>query len=87
MFADIGNVWMNYEWGIGSINTFSLSDIAQGIALDAGIGIRANISIVTLRIDIALPLYDPGYLPGDRWLPSHWGWDKISTHFGINYPF
>ena len=87
LFADIGNVWMNYEWGIGSINTFSLSDIAQGIALDAGIGIRANISIVTLRIDIALPFYDPGYLPGDRWLPSHWGWDKISTHFGINYPF
>ena len=87
LFADAGNVWMCEDWGIGTSNPFQLSEIARGIALDAGIGIRANISVVTLRVDLALPLYDPGYLAGQRWLPSHWAWNKISTHFGINYPF
>ncbi len=86
-FADMGNVWMCEDWGYGSLNQFQLSEILRGTALDAGIGIRANISVVTLRIDVALPLYDPGYPAGQRWLPSHWAWNTISTHFGINYPF
>ena len=87
VFTDFGNVWMYDDWGIGPTSTFQPSKILKSIALDAGIGIRANISIVTLRIDVALPLYDPGYGDSERWLPSHWSWDKISTHFGINYPF
>ena len=87
VFTDFGNVWMSDEWGIGSSSPFQLSEIVRGIALDAGIGIRANISIITLRVDFALPLYDPGYSAGQRWLPDHWAWKKISTHFGINYPF
>ena len=87
VFTDFGNVWMYKDWGIGSSSTFQPSKILKSIALDAGIGIRANISIVTLRIDFALPLYDPSYSAGERWLHTHWEWDKISTHFGINYPF
>ncbi len=87
LFADMGNVWMNDKWGIGMFGNFQPSEILRGIALDAGIGIRANISVVTLRIDLALPLHDPGYPAGSRWLPSHWAWDKIVANFGINYPF
>ncbi len=87
LFADVGNVWMCEDWGYGSQNDFQFTEILRGTALDAGIGIRANISVVTLRIDVALPLYDPGYAPSQRWFPSHWDWKIISTHFGINYPF
>ncbi len=91
VFTDFGNVWMYDDWGIGPASTFQPSKILKSIALDAGIGIRANISVVTLRIDVALPLYDPGYGEGERWLHSHWSWNQIrnqiSTHFGINYPF
>lgn len=86
-FADVGNVWMCQDWGIGGSSPFQPSEILRGVALDAGIGIRANISIVTLRVDLALPLYDPGYSAGERWLPSHWAWNKIVANFGINYPF
>lgn len=87
LFADAGNVWMCPDWGINTVQPFQLNEIVRGIALDAGIGIRANISIVTLRADIALPLYDPGYQAGQRWIGSHWAWDKVVTNFGINYPF
>ena len=87
LFADAGNVWMCSDWGINTVQPFQLNEIVRGIALDAGIGIRANISIVTLRVDIALPLYDPGYQAGQRWIGSHWAWNKVMTNFGINYPF
>jgi outer membrane protein assembly factor BamA len=87
LFADIGNVWMSNDWGIGNPAPFQLSEVLRGVALDAGLGIRANISIVTLRVDLALPFYDPGYPADRRWLPSHWSWDKIVANFGINYPF
>lgn len=87
LFADAGNVWMCSDWGINTVQPFQLDEIVRGIALDAGIGIRANISIVTLRVDIALPLYDPGYQAGQRWIGSHWAWNKVMTNFGINYPF
>ena len=92
LFADIGNVWMCNDWGINTATPFQLSKIAKSIAFDAGIGIRANISIVTLRLDVAFPFYDPGYRPGLRWLPSHWERKKWYINnmvytFGINYPF
>lgn len=87
VFTDIGNVWQYSSWGLDKNNTFKPANILSTLALDVGIGLRANISIITLRVDLALPLYDPGYYSGDRWITSHWGWDKITVNFGINYPF
>lgn len=88
VFSDLGNVWQYTEWGIGNTSTpFSLKEIGKGVAFDAGIGLRANISIITLRMDMALPFYDPGYPTGQRWLNNHWSWNKIALNFGINYPF
>lgn len=87
LFADIGNVWQCGDWGIGDMFEFNPREIAKGIAFDAGLGLRANISVITLRLDFALPLRDPGYPDGQQWLGTHWGWNKIVTNFGINYPF
>ena len=87
IFADMGNVWDTFDWGIGKNQQFTPSDIIHGVAIDAGLGIRANVSIVTLRVDVAVPLYDPGYPSGERWIGSHWAWDKLVANFGINYPF
>lgn len=86
-FADVGNVWDCNDWGIGRSSNFDPDDILQGIAFDAGVGLRANISIITLRLDLALPLYDPGYQAGQRWFTDHPSWNKIAINFGINYPF
>lgn len=90
IFADIGNVWQCEDWGIGDFFVFQPKEIARGIAFDAGLGLRANVSVITLRLDFALPIYDPGYptYPANqRWIDKHWGWNKIVTNFGINYPF
>lgn len=88
IFADIGNVWKYSDWGIGKSDTpFKPSYLLETTALDLGIGLRANISIITLRLDLALPVYDPAYSEGERWIHSHLGWDKLVFNFGINYPF
>lgn len=87
LFADAGNVWKSTDWGIGENNSFSPAKIYKAIAFDAGLGLRANVSIITLRLDFALPIYDPAYEIGNQWISDHWAWNKIVINFGINYPF
>ena len=88
LFADVGNVWTYYAWGFldDDFHIYPM-DIIKTVALDVGFGLRANISIITLRLDLAVPIYDPTYAEGERWMHSHLGWDKLVFNFGINYPF
>ena len=87
LFADMGNVWLIHasdQYADGELKWTSLpSEIAVGI----GLGLRVNVSIATLRVDFALPLYDPGFAATQRWRPRHWSLGDIVTNFGINYPF
>ena len=77
LFADIGNVWTLKQ----------IKDIPRTFAVGTGLGLRANITFITLRLDIAFPLYDPGYAQDNRWLFQHFRWNKTVLNFGINYPF
>ena len=86
VFTDIGNVWSYYDWDMGVVS-FKPKNILKTIALDAGFGLRANVSIATIRLDVALPLFDPSYPLGEQWIGNHWKWSKIALNFGINYPF
>jgi outer membrane protein assembly factor BamA len=86
VFTDIGNVWSYYDWDMGVVS-FKPQNILKTIALDAGFGLRANVSIATIRLDVALPLFDPSYPLGEQWIGNHWKWSKIALNFGINYPF
>ena len=87
LFSDIGNVWLlnpSDEYSGGHIKWNSIpSELAVGL----GVGLRVNVSIATLRVDFALPLYDPGYSADLRWRPAHWRFNQLVTNFGINYPF
>lgn len=87
VFTDAGNIWELADWGIAKGSRLQPSEVLKGVALDAGLGVRVNVSILTLRLDFALPMYDPGYLEGERWITQHFAWNKIVTNFGINYPF
>ena len=87
LFTDIGNVWLTHESEEFPGGQFTLSDFPRSIAVGIGAGLRANISIVTLRLDLAIPLYDPGYQSDLRWRPPHWSTSQITANFGIDYPF
>lgn len=77
VFADIGNVWTLEQ----------IKEIPTSFAVGTGLGLRVNVSFITIRLDLAFPLYDPGYDEGDRWLTQHFQWNKTVVNFGINYPF
>ncbi|MBO7577127.1 MAG: BamA/TamA family outer membrane protein [Bacteroidales bacterium] len=87
VFCDAGNVWNYTDWGLSPRSTFNVKELLQGVAWDAGLGLRLVLPIMVLRLDVALPLYDPGYREGMRWLNKHWSWKKVVLNLGINYPF
>lgn len=87
VFSDIGNVWLlnpSDQYPGGEIQ---LANLHRQIAIGAGLGLRFNLSIATLRLDFAIPLLDPGYSESLSWRPPHWQFNQIVTNFGINYPF
>lgn len=87
VFADMGNVWLLNPSDQYPGGELKWGEILNEIAVGVGFGIRLNISIATLRLDFAIPLYDPGYDESYRWRPPHWALNQIVTNFGINYPF
>ena len=87
VFTDIGNVWLmrpSEEYPNGE---FSFSKLYKELAVGIGAGLRLNISILTLRLDFGIPLYDPGYDTGLCWRLPYWKFNQIVTNIGINYPF
>ncbi|MBR1644644.1 MAG: BamA/TamA family outer membrane protein [Bacteroidales bacterium] len=86
-FVDAGNVWLlnsNSEFPGGEMR---LSTLPSSIAVGTGLGLRLNVSIITIRADFAIPLYDPGFPSTARWRPPHWRFNQIVTNLGIDYPF
>ncbi len=87
LFSDFGNVWLlnpSDEFKDGNI---SMKNFTNGIAAGVGVGLRFNISFLTLRLDAAIPVYDPGYEAEYRWRPPHWTFRQIVMNYGIDYPF
>lgn len=87
LFADLGNVWLANESQEFPDGQLKLDNLLQSIATGIGFGLRANISIITLRCDLAIPLYDPGAAENRRWRPPYWKFSQITANFGIDYPF
>ncbi len=87
IFTDFGNVWLANESDEFPEGQIRLDNIAKSIAAGLGFGLRANISIVTLRVDLAIPLYDPGAETSRRWRPPYWKISQLTANFGIDYPF
>lgn len=87
IFADMGNVWLYNASDQYPGGSLQWGNILNEIAVGVGLGLRLNVSIATLRLDFAIPLYDPGYEQSSRWRLPHWQFSDIVTNFGINYPF
>ena len=87
LFADMGNIWLLTPSELYPGGELRWDEFYKEIAAGVGLGLRVNVSIATLRLDFAIPLYDPGYSQSERWRLPHWKFSHIITNFGINYPF
>lgn len=91
LFTDAGNIWTLKEDPYRPGSKFT-SNFLQQVAIDVGAGLRVDISLLVLRLDIAVPVRLP-YLPdGQRGNKLDFGdpdWRKnnIVWNLAIGYPF
>jgi outer membrane protein assembly factor BamA len=87
LFVDAGNIWRLHP----DINKpgaeFVLQKFADQVAIGGGLGIRWDLNFFVLRLDLAAPLKDPKYAPGNRWTFDKAPWRQMVANFGIGYPF
>jgi len=91
VFFDAGNIWAIKLDPNRPNAEFQMNRFYKEIAADAGFGVRLNFEIFIIRFDFAIPLVDPSFAPGSRWVVKNmngiWLWDNITFNFGIGYPF
>ena len=88
IFVDAGNIWNYHANELLPNGEFHWNSFYNQIALDAGIGVRLDVNIVVIRLDMALPLRYP-YV---RENGSHWNFKDmnildLNTVINIGYPF
>ena len=93
LFADAGNIWLYNENQYKPGAKFS-SDFLKELAIGAGLGVRVDINILVLRLDLALPLRKPWLPETERWViddisfgSSDWRKENLIFNIAIGYPF
>jgi outer membrane protein assembly factor BamA len=90
LFADAGNVWTRKEDTLRPGSKFSNNFLNQ-VAIDAGLGLRFDISILVLRLDIAFPIRLPYAPPGGGKAidlgSGEWRRNNFVWNLAIGYPF
>ena len=93
VFVDAGNIWLWNEHPNKPGAKFTNQFLNQ-LAVDAGIGIRIDITFLVLRLDVAFPLRKSWLPKGEQWVydqidfgNSAWRKDNLIFNLGIGYPF
>ena len=86
VFVDAGNVWTYHPNESMPNSEFSFNTFYKQLAIDAGIGIRLDVSFLILRFDFAYAMRNP-YADENG---SYWRFgkgDNLRMQMGIGYPF
>lgn len=93
VFVDAGNIWLYRENPEKPGANFT-KDFMKELAVGAGLGIRIDVSILVLRLDIAFPMRKPWLADGERWVlnkialgDKNWRKENLIINLGIGYPF
>ncbi|MCL2130843.1 MAG: outer membrane protein assembly factor [Lentimicrobiaceae bacterium] len=91
-FADIGNIWLIKQSDDFVNGEFAFNRFYKELAIDAGIGLRLDLSFFIVRVDYALKIHDPAKLQSHGWQTFNWSnYNEFKSDrtivFGIGYPF
>lgn len=94
VFVDAGNIWLTRNINDMEGATFKFNRFYKEIAMNAGVGLRLDFDFLIIRVDFALPIYDPTRTSyGGRWINKEWFDDprpiklSHSIKFAIGYAF
>ncbi|MDP4149837.1 MAG: BamA/TamA family outer membrane protein [Bacteroidota bacterium] len=87
LFVDAGNIWTLHPDSSRPGSTFShnfLNDVAVGV----GTGLRFDLSILVLRVDVAVPVRYPWMPGGSKWVfTKATDISNLVLNLAIGYPF
>ena len=89
-FTDAGNIWLlntdKFTQREGA--QFKSNSFYSQLAWGAGIGFRFDFSFFIIRLDPAVPIYDPGRAAGQKWAIKTLKIGEVNFfNLGIGYPF
>jgi outer membrane protein insertion porin family len=92
-FIDAGNIWL-YNKDTSRPGAQFTKDFINQLAIGTGVGLRINLTILLLRIDLATPVREPWLAPGQRFVlnqfnlgSSAWRQQNLILNLAIGYPF
>jgi outer membrane protein assembly factor BamA len=93
VFVDMGNIWTKDSLLFGTAGQIK-KDWYKEIAVSTGFGLRFDMSVLILRVDLGIPLRKP-YLPdGSRWVfnkidfsDGRWRSENLILNIAIGMPF
>ncbi len=93
VFVDAGNIWLRNENPLKPGAKFS-KDFLKELAVGTGVGVRVDISILVLRLDVAFPIRKPWLADKERWVlgdvnfgDTDWRRENVIYNLAIGYPF
>ncbi|GAB2706328.1 BamA/TamA family outer membrane protein [Mucilaginibacter koreensis] len=85
VFLDAGNIWnLHYQRGLEG-GTFG-KNFYQQLAVDGGVGLRFDVTVLVVRTDLGIPFRKPWLPSGQQWFNNLQGKDLV-FNLGIGYPF
>ena len=93
IFVDAGNIWLSHKDEQMPNAEFSFKRFYKEIGFGAGVGLRLDFNFFIIRLDAALPIYDPSQAPDRRWIGVakkngiSWLNKPINFTFGIGHAF
>ena len=87
IFADFGNVWLLKKSSDFVGGEFTWKTFLPQVAIDVGLGIRADFDYFIFRLDPSIPIRVPYYKDQNHWYFSKLNLSDIIWNFGIGYPF
>jgi len=93
IFIDAGNIWTYRKDPLRPGAEFT-KDFMKQLAVGTGIGLRINLTILLLRVDLGMPLREPWLPEGHRWVidqinfgDRQWRRKNLVLNLAIGYPF
>ncbi len=93
LFVDAGNIWTR-RLDTSRLGSQFTGQFYKQIAVGMGAGLRFDISILVLRLDLAIPVRVPYNAEGQRWVfdkialgNKDWRRNNLIFNLAIGYPF
>jgi hypothetical protein len=86
-FVDAGNIWLLKKDPQRPGGDFDPNRFYKEFAIGTGAGLRLDFDFFILRLDAGVPIRDPSYADGNRWMFDKRPLQKTNLNFGIGYPF